>query len=210
MSLARIHNFSISLDGFATGEPQSLEAPFGHAGQRLHQWMMRTRYWDASGTDGVDNAFAERHGPGIGAEIMGSNKFGPPGWHDNPDWKGWWGPNPPFHTPVFVLTHRAHPSIEMEGGNVFHFLEATPAEALETVRAAADGQDVRIGGGATVVRDFLAAGLIDHMHLVQVPIVLGRGVRLWDGLEGVEDAFDVEAVSSPTGVTHLTFTRKAP
>ena len=210
MSLARIHNFSISLDGFATGEPQSLEAPFGHAGQRLHQWMMRTRYWDASGTDGVDNAFAERHGPGIGAEIMGSNKFGPPGWHDNPDWKGWWGPNPPFHTPVFVLTHRAHPSIEMEGGNVFHFLEATPAEALETARAAADGQDVRIGGGATVVRDFLAAGLIDHMHLVQVPIVLGRGVRLWDGLEGVEDAFDVETVSSPTGVTHLTFTRKAP
>jgi dihydrofolate reductase len=98
----------------------------------------------------------------------------------------------------------------MEGGTTFHFLEATPAEALETARAAADGQDVRIGGGATVVRDFLAAGLIDHMHLVQVPIVLGRGVRLWDGLEGVEDAFDVEAVSSPTGVTHLTFTRKAP
>ena len=96
----------------------------------------------------------------------------------------------------------------MEGGNVFHFLEASPAEALETARAAADGQDIRIGGGATVVRDFLAAGLVDHMHLVQVPIVLGRGVRLWDGLEGVEDAFDVEAVSSPSGVTHLTFTRK--
>jgi len=140
---------------------------------------------------------------------MGANKFGPPGWHDDPDWKGWWGPNPPFHTPVFVLIHHARPSLEMEGGNVFHFLEATPAEALETARAAADGQDIRIGGGATVVRDFLAAGLVDHMHLVQVPIVLGRGVRLWDGLEGVEEAFDIETVASPTGVTHFTFTRKA-
>ncbi|WP_020141742.1 dihydrofolate reductase family protein [Terracoccus sp. 273MFTsu3.1] len=209
MSRTRIHNFSISLDGFATGEPQSLEAPFGHAGHKLHHWMMRTQYWDPDGTDGVDHAYAERHGPGIGAEIMGANKFGPPGWHDDPDWKGWWGPNPPFHTPVFVLTHHARPSLEMEGGNVFHFLEASPAEALETARAAADGQDIRIGGGATVVRDFLAAGLVDHMHLVQVPIVLGRGVRLWDGLEGVEGAFDVETVASPTGVTHLTFTRKA-
>lgn len=209
MSRTRIHNFSISLDGFATGEPQSLETPFGHAGQKLHRWMMRTQYWDPNGTDGVDHAYAERHGPGIGAEIMGANKFGPPGWHDDPDWKGWWGPNPPFHTPVFVLTHHTRPSIEMEGGNVFHFLEASPLEALEKAQAAADGQDVRIGGGATVVRDFLAAGLVDHMHLVQVPIVLGRGVRLWDGLEGVEDAFDVETVASPTGVTHFTFTRKA-
>ncbi|GAA2502046.1 dihydrofolate reductase family protein [Terrabacter carboxydivorans] len=210
MSLTRIHNFSISLDGFATGEPQSLEAPFGHAGQRLHRWMMATRSWDAeAGSTGVDNAYAERHGPGIGAEIMGSHKFGPPGWHDDPDWKGWWGPNPPFHTPTFVLTHHARPSIEMEGGTTFHFIEATPAEALETAREAAGGQDVRIGGGPSMVRDFLAAGLVDHMHLVQVPIVLGRGVRLWDGLEGVEAAFDVEAVSSPSGVTHFTFTRKA-
>ncbi|GAA2155979.1 RibD domain-containing protein [Humibacillus xanthopallidus] len=210
MSLTRIHNFSISLDGFATGEPQSAEAPFGHAGQRLHRWMMATRYWDAAGgSAGVDDAFAERHTPGIGAEIMGANKFGPPGWHDNPEWTGWWGPNPPFHTPVFVLTHHARPSLAMEGGNVFHFLEATPVEALATAREAADGQDVRIGGGPTVVRDFLAAGLVDHMHLVVVPIVLGRGVRLWDGLEAVEEAFDVESVSSPSGVTHLTFTRKA-
>jgi dihydrofolate reductase len=208
MSRTRIHNFSISLDGFATGVPQSLEAPFGHAGQRLHTWMMRTQSWDPVGSDGVDNAYAERHGPGIGAEIMGANKFGPPGWHEDPDWKGWWGPNPPFHTPVFVLTHHTRPPLEMEGGNVFHFLEASPAEALETARAAADGQDVRIGGGATVVRDYLAAGLVDHLHLVQVPIVLGRGVRLWDGLEGVEEAFDVETVASPSGVTHVTFTRK--
>jgi dihydrofolate reductase len=172
--------------------------------------MMATQSWDASGTAGVDNAFAQQHDPGIGAEIMGANKFGPPGWPDDQDWKGWWGPNPPFHTPVYVLTHHVRPPIEMEGGTTFHFLEATPAEALETARAAADGQDVRIGGGATVVRDFLAAGLVDHMHLVQVPIVLGRGVRVWDGLEGIDEGFDVEVVSSPSGVTHFTFTRKVP
>jgi dihydrofolate reductase len=209
MSLTRIHNLSISLDGFATGEPQSADAPFGHAGERLHQWMFGTRFWDASGTLGVDDAFAARHGYGIGAEIMGANKFGPPGWHDDPDWKGWWGPIPPFHTPTFVLTHRPQTSIEMEGGTTFHFLDANPTDALQTAREAARGQDVRIGGGPTVVRDFLAAELVDYMHLVQVPIVLGRGVRLWDGLEALEAAYDVEAVSSPSGVTHLTFTRKA-
>jgi dihydrofolate reductase len=107
-----------------------------------------------------------------------------------------------------VLTHHPRPSIEMEGGTTFHFLDAAPAEALATAREAADGQDVRLGGGATVVRDFLTAGLVDHMHLVQVPILLGRGVRVWDGLEGIEEAYDIEPVSSRSGVTHLTFTRK--
>ena len=209
MSITRVHNLAISLDGFATGEPQSLEAPFGHAGERLHGWMFATRFWDeADGSAGADNAFAERHTPGIGAEIMGANKFGPPGWHDDPEWKGWWGPNPPFHTPTFVLTHHVRPSIEMEGGTTFHFLDTSPAEALDTARAAAGGLDVRVGGGATVVRDFLSAGLIDHLHLVQVPIVLGRGVRIWDGLEAVEDSYAIEAVSTPSGVTHLTFTRE--
>ena len=106
---------------------------------------------------------------------MGANKFGPPGWQEDADWKGWWGPNPPFHTPTFVLTHHPRPPIEMEGGTTFHFVDASPAEALETAREAADGEDVRIGGGATVIRDFLAAGLIDHMHVVVVPILLGRG-----------------------------------
>lgn len=209
MSLTRIHNFSISLDGFATGEPQSLEAPFGHAGQRLHRWMMATKHWDAAGTAGVDNAFAAQHDPGIGAEIMGAHKFGPPGWPDDPSWQGWWGSNPVFHTPVFVLTHRPRPSLVMEGGTTFHFLDAAPADALAAAREAAAGLDVRIGGGPTVVRDFLAAGLVDHLHVVQVPIVLGRGVRLWDGLEGLEDSYAVEVVASPSGVTHVTFTRKA-
>jgi dihydrofolate reductase len=218
MSRTRIHNLSISLDGFATGEPQSVDAPFGHAGQRLHEWMFATRFWamgggagavaDPGGSVGVDDAFAERHSIGVGAEIMGANKFGPPGWQEDPDWKGWWGPNPPFHTPVFVLTHHPRAPLEMEGGTTFHFLDASPADALRTARAAAEGQDVRIGGGPSVVRDFLAAGLVDHAHLVQVPIVVGRGVRLWDGLEALEDTYDVEAVPSPSGVVHLTLTRR--
>jgi dihydrofolate reductase len=211
MSLARVHNFAISLDGFGTGEGQSLEAPFGHAGERLHEWMFATRWWRGGdkpgGSSGVDDAFAQQHGPRIGAEIMGANKFGPKGWHEDREWKGWWGPNPVFHTPVFVLTHHPRPPIEMEGGTTFHFLDASPAEALKTAREAAGGQDVRIGGGPTVIRDFFAAGLIDHLHIVVVPILLGRGVRLWDGLEGLEKDYQVEATSSPSGVTHVTFTR---
>ena len=212
MSLARVQNFAISLDGFGTGDGQTLETPFGHAGERLHEWMVATR-WGApmvgrtGGTGGVDDAFARQFAEGIGAEIMGAGKFGPPGWQEDPEWKGYWGPNPPFHTPVFVLTHHPRPSIEMEGGTTFHFLAASPAEALETAREAAGGLDVRIGGGPTVLRDFLAAGLVDHLHVVVVPILLGRGVRLWDGLEGLESNYEIEATSSPTGVTHLTFTR---
>jgi dihydrofolate reductase len=212
MSEVRVHNFSISMDGFGTGDGITLEAPFGHAGERLHEWMFTTRYWhsmvgEAGGTTGVDHSFAERHGVGFGAEIMGAGKFGVPGWHEDPNWKGWWGPNPPFHSPVFVLTHHTRPPIEMEGGTTFHFIDASPAEALAAAREAANGADVRIGGGATVIRDFLAARLIDHMHVVVVPILLGRGVRLWDGLENVEKDYTVEAISSPTGVTHVTFTR---
>ena len=223
MSRVRVHNFSISLDGFATGDGQALETPFGHAGHRLHEWMFATAFGrdllaelgasptDMSGgrggSEGVDHVMAERHGPGIGAEIMGANKFGPPGWHENPEWRGWWGDNPPFHTPTYVLTHRPRPPLEMEGGTTFHFLDAAPADALAVAREAADGQDVRIGGGPTMLREFLAAGLVDHLHVVQVPILLGRGVRLWDGLEALEEQYDVEAVSTPSGVTHLTFTR---
>ena len=212
MTRTRIHNFSISLDGFATGEGLTRDAPFGHAGHRLHEWMFATRFGAsvmgrAGGRAGADDAFAQQHEPGIGAEIMGAGKFGPPGWQDDADWTGWWGPNPPFHTPTFVLTHRPRSPIEMAGGTTFHFLDASPAEALDVAREDAAGRDVRIGGGPTVVRDFLAAGLVDHVHLVQVPIVLGRGVRLWDGLEALESGYDIETVSTPGGVTHLTFTR---
>ncbi|MDH2413219.1 dihydrofolate reductase family protein [Nocardioides sp. CER19] len=212
MAATRVHNLSISLDGFATGEPQSLEAPFGHAGQRLHEWMFATamfrRMRGESAEDTTeDDAFAARFEDGIGAEIMGAHKFGPPGWQDDPDWRGWWGENPPFHTPAFVLTHRPRPSLEMAGGTTFHFLDASPEEALDVARQAAGGLDVRIGGGPTVVRDFVLAGLVDHLHVVVVPILLGRGVRLWDGLEGIEQRYDVASVTTPSGVTHVTFSR---
>ena len=212
MSLVRVHNFSISLDGFGTGEGLSLEAPFGHAGERLHEWLVATQWFhemtgEPGGTSGVDDAFARLSDPGIGAEIMGALKFGYPGWHEDPKWKGWWGPNPPFHTPVFVLTHHPRKSIEMEGGTTFHFIEASPARALAKARDAAAGQDVRLGGGVTVLRDFLAARLVDQMHIVVVPILLGRGVCLWDGLGGLEKDYRIETASSPSGVTHMTFTR---
>jgi dihydrofolate reductase len=208
MPLVRVHNFSISLDGFGSGEPQSFESPFGHAGQKLHEWMFATNFWDReTGQRGVDAVFAARHEIGFGAEIMGANKFGPPGWQDDPDWRGWWGEDPPFHTPTYVLTHRPRPPLEMDGGTTFHFLDAAPAEALAVAQEAAGDLDVRLGGGASTVRDFVAADLVDHLHLVMVPIVLGHGTRLWDGLEALEDRFDVEAVSSPSGVVHLTLTR---
>jgi len=213
MSLARVQFFSVSLDGFGTGEGQSLESPFGHAGQRLHEWMFATRWWrqmvgEPGGSAGIDDAFVRLHDLGVGAEIMGSGKFGPPGWHDDVEWKGWWGPNHPFHTPVFVLTHHPRPSIEMEGGTTFHFVDTSPADALAQAREAAGGQDVRIGGGVSVIREFVAAGLVDHVHVTIVPIVLGRGVRLWDGLEDMEKDYRIEAAASPSGVTHLTFTRR--
>ncbi|MHA6761846.1 dihydrofolate reductase family protein [Streptacidiphilus sp. PAMC 29251] len=213
MSRVRVHNFSVSLDGFAAGEGQELEAPFGHAGIRLVEWFMQTRAFNemhgqSGGNSGVDDALAWTWGAGIGAEIMGRNKFGPQRgpWTDE-EWKGWWGDNPPFHTPVFVLTHHPRPSLEMEGGNVFHFVDASPQEVLAQAREAAGGLDVRIGGGPTTVRQFLAEDLVDHLHVAVVPIILGRGERLWDGLEGLEQRFQVESVTTPSGITHLTFTR---
>lgn len=213
MSRVRVHNFSVSIDGFATGEGQSLDAPFGHADARLHEWFFPTRTFQQmqgkpDGSRGVDDAVAGTWDAGIGAEIMGRNKFGPQrGPWENDDWTGWWGPNPPFHTPVFVLTHHPRPSVEMQGGTTFHFIDATPQEALRQARDAAGDLDVRIGGGPTTVREFLAEDLVDHLHIAVVPIVLGRGERLWEGLEGVEKRFRIESVTTPGGVTHMTFTR---
>ena len=216
MSRVRVHNFSVSLDGFGTGEGQSEESPFGHAGTRLHEWFFPTRTFcsfhetdgDAAGSTGVDDAYASNWDRGIGAEIMGRNKFGPQRgpWVDE-EWKGWWGDDPPFHTPVFVLTHYPRPSIEMKGGTTFHFIDAQPAEAVKIAQEAAGGLDVRIGGGPSTVRDYLVADVIDSMHVVIVPLVLGRGVRLWDGLDALESRFDLEFGTSPSGVVHLTASR---
>jgi len=213
--LVRVHNLGVSLDGFATGDGQSLEAPFGHAGSRLTEWFFDTAMGrelmgrGPGGSRGVDNALTESGFRGVGAEIMGRNKFGPQrGPWEGESWRGWWGAEPPFHTPVYVLTHYPRPSLEMDGGTVFHFRDGSPQEVLAEAKKAAGGLDVRIGGGPTVVRDFLAADLVDLLHVVIVPIVLGRGVRLWDGLEGVEERFDVETVASPAGVSHVIFSRR--
>ncbi len=136
MPKVRVPNFSISLDGFGTGEGLSLEAPFGHADRRLHEWMFATRFGrtmfgQEGGSEGIDQLFAAQNEIGIGAEIMGAGKFGPPGWQEDPDFTGWWGPNPPFHSPVYVLTNHPRAAIEMEGGTTFHFLTSPPNEALE-------------------------------------------------------------------------------
>lgn len=216
MSLVRVHNFSLSLDGYGTGEGQTLEAPFGHADQRLMEWAFETRtfremglHGETAGSRGVDEAFASQWGSGIGVEIMGRNKFGPQRgpWQDE-EWRGWWGDDPVFHTPVVVLTHHPRPTLPMAGGTTFHFVDAEPAAALEHARALAPGLDVRIGGGVSTVRQFLEADLIDHLHIVLVPVVLGRGERLWDGLEGLEERFTIEATPSPQGVVHLVFARR--
>jgi len=214
MPKVRVAGFGVSLDGFSAGTEQSLNDPLGKRGPEIFQWFFHTKTFCAmhgqeGGSIDVDDEFARRLMENFGAFIIGRNMFGPVRgpWPDS-SWKGWWGDNPPFHTPTYVLTHRPHPSLEMEGGTTFHFLDAAPADALEVARDAAAGQDVRIGGGPTMMRAFIAAGLVDHLHVVQVPILLGRGARLWDGLEGVEERYNLEAVSSPSGVTHLTFTRR--
>ena len=218
MSQVRVHNFSISLDGFGTGEGLTSDAPFGHAGHRLHEWVSppgsgARSSWVSPGHDRCRQRVRRTPECRVRCRDHGPGKFGPQTgpWTDlgtDDEWRGWWGPNPPFHTPVFVLTHHPRPSIEMDGGTVFYFVDASPQEALDLAQQAAGELDVRIGGGPTVVRDFLAAELIDTLHVVLVPILLGRGVRLWDGLEGIEERYNSEVVSSPSGVTHLTFTRR--
>jgi dihydrofolate reductase len=215
MAQLRAHNIAVSLDGFATGEGQSLETPFGHAGQRLMSWFFPTRTFvamtgrdPATGTSGIDDAFAAASWVGIGAEIMGRNKFAPQSgaWPD-PDWRGWWGDEPPFHTPVIVLTHQPRADLVL-GETTFLFRDTSPEEALAEATELAGGLDVRLGGGPSTVREFLDADLVDHLHLVVVPIVLGRGVRIWDGQEGLEDRFDIETSASPSGAVHHVFTRR--
>ena len=217
MTRLRVHNFAISLDGFGTGEGQAFETPFGHAGPRLMGWFFPTRTFvsmtghDAEavgqGTTGVDDAFAAATNHGIGVEIMGRRKFGPQqGPWDDESWRGWWGEEPPFHSPVIVLTHHTRPDLVV-GETTFLFRDASPQDALAEATELADGLDVRLGGGATVIREFLDADLVDHLHVVVSPIVLGRGVRLWDGQEGLEQRFDIETTASPSGVVHHVFRR---
>ena len=214
MSLARVHNFSISLDGFATGEGQTRKAPFGHAGERLHQWMFATQRWhemvgEPGGSSGIDDAFAHKYAPGIGAEIMGANKFGHPGWHEDPEWKGAWGPTRrSIRRPSSSPTRRARRS-RWRAARPFTSSTLRPSRRSRPPRGRRRPGRAHRRRPDGLIREFLAAGLIDQMHVVVVPILLGRGVRLWDGLEGLETDYEIEATTSPSGVTHVTFARAA-
>lgn len=197
MSKLRVNALGISVDGFSAGPDQSLENPMGVGGMALHQWVLGTRTFqrlhadfagpligDQPGRVDADDAFAARGFENIGAWILGRNMFGPVRgpWVDE-TWKGWWGTNPPYHVPVFVLTHHARAPITMEGGTVFHFVVDGPEAALERARQAAGGKDVRLGGGAATIRQFLSAGLVDELHLAIAPVVLGRGEPLLAGID---------------------------
>lgn len=208
-------DLNISLDGFATTTDQTPEVPFGEDWPRLVGAYVATRTFrervlkDGSGvgSTGVDDDYAKEYFADVGAEIMGAGMFGLHNFPDDANWRGWWGDEPPFRVPVFVLTHKPRPSIEMAGGTTFHFLNASPAEALRQAIAVADGKDIRVGGGARVARDFLSAGLVDRLHVAIVPILLGRGIRLWDDLRGLEAGYTVKAETAESGVIHLTFRR---
>ena len=208
-------DLNISLDGFATTTDQTPENPFGEDWSRLVEAYAATRTvrervfndTGGEGTTGVDDRYASQYFAGVGAEIMGAGMFGLHSFPDDPDWSGWWGDEPPFRVPVFVLTHRPRPSIGMAGGTTFHFIDATPADALHRAIAAAGGKDVRVGGGASVARDFMKAGLVDRLHVAIAPILLGRGIRLWDGLRGLEAGYRVESETAESGTIHLTFRR---
>jgi dihydrofolate reductase len=210
MSHLRVHNLVVSLDGYATGDGQSLDAAFGHAQQDFMKWFGKLRIWRDLGSDGklgLDEAIASAWGTAIGAEIMGRNKFRPTvgPWPEN-DWRGWWGEDAPFHTPCFVMTHYERDPLPV-GDTTFHFVSGSPAHVLKLAQEAAGDLDVRLGGGPTTINAFLAADLVDYLHVIQVPIVLGRGVRLWDGLGGLHERFSIEAVTVPSGATHLFFSR---
>lgn len=208
-------DLNISLDGFATTTDQTIENPFGEDWSRLVAAYVATRtfrervFHDTSGegTTGVDDKYAQAYFAQVGAEIMGAGMFGLHASGYDPEWRGWWGDEPPFRCPVYVLTHTPRPSLEMAGGTTFHFLAATPREALHLATAAAGGRDVRVGGGPTVVREYLKAGLVDRLHVAIAPILLGRGIRLWDDLRGLEDGYAVAAEVAESGTTHLTFAR---
>jgi dihydrofolate reductase len=210
----RVHNFSVSLDGYAAGPDQSRETPLGVGGEELHNWMFETRTWhqmsgEEGGEEGVDDRFAAAGEVGLGATIMGRNMFGPirGDWTDEV-WKGWWGDNPPYHHPTFVLTHYPHESITMEGGTVFHFVTDGPEAALERAHEAADGQDVRLAGGAAAIRQYLRAGLVDEMHLAYSPLLLGSGERLWSDLDDAPEGYEIaEFVGTPAAL-HVRFVRK--
>ncbi len=215
MPKLRVHSFAVSLDGYAAGPNQSRADPLGEGGTRLHEWVFETRSGRRMqgmdvGEEGIDDEFVAQGDLGIGATIMGRNMFGPirGAWGNDP-WTGWWGDDPPYHHPVFVLTHHPRPSIPMQGGTTFHFVEDGIEAALERALDAADGNDVRLGGGVATVQQYLRAGLIDDLHLTIVPVLLGVGERLFDHLDGGPYGYECVELACSPAVAHVRFCRTA-
>jgi dihydrofolate reductase len=213
MSRVRVAGFSVSIDGFGAGPGQSLDDPLGRRGEELHEWLVHTRMFhemtgEPGGSEGVDDAFAARSMAGFGAFILGRNMFGPvrDAWPDE-TWRGWWGDDPPYHTPVYVLTHFARPSIEMEGGTVFHFVTEGIKVALDRAQETAGDLDVKIGGGVSTVRQYLVAGLVDELHLAVAPVVLGRGEALFEGIDLSDLGFRVAERATTEHAMHVVLSR---
>ena len=213
MTRVRVESFSISLDGYGAGPNQSLENPLGVGGEDLHDWVTSTRSWremhrQDGGTTGIDDDFAARASKNVGAWILGRNMFGPVRgqWPDT-DWKGWWGKNPPYHVPVFVLTHHDRPPQQMEGDTTFHFVTGGIHEALDLARNAANGMDVRIGGGADTIRQYLRAGLIDELHVAIAPVLLGGGKRLFEDVDLRALRYECVQFTASEKATHFVLRR---
>lgn len=214
MSRVRVHNFTISIDGYGAGPHQTRDEPLGAGGEALHEWFFPTRTFQrmggkTGGTTGVDDEFAGRFGEGVGAWIMGRNMFGPVrgDWPDD-TWRGWWGKNPPYHGPVFVLTHHPRPSVEMEGGTVYHFVTEGIREAMDRAVAAAKGKDVQISGGVSTVRQYLEASLIDELHVAIAPRLLGSGEHLFHGLDLNALGYECTTHLPTAATTHVVLAKR--
>jgi len=215
MSKLRVNNFSISLDGYGAGPDQSPEAPLGIGGEALHDWFVPTRtfrqaHGQAGGATGADDDFAARAFANVGAWIIGRNMFGPVRgpWPDD-SWKGWWGDNPPYHCPVFVLTHHARAPLVMDGGTVFHFVTDGIEAALKRAVEAAEGRDVVVGGGVATIRQYLSAGLIDELHFAISPVLLGAGEHLFAGIDTVSLGYRCREHLPTANATHVVLAKRA-
>jgi dihydrofolate reductase len=214
MPKTRVNGYAISVDGYGAGPEQSLDNPLGKGGPSLHEWFFPTRTFQTTvlgkdgGETGTDNDFAARGMANVGAWILGRNMFAPSRgpWTDD-GWKGWWGPNPPYHVPVYVLTHHPRPPLDMEGGTTFHFITGGAAEALRLAKAAAGEKDVRVGGGAATIRQYLKAGLLDELHLVISPVLLGSGEPLLQGLDLPALGYRCAEHVTTERALHVTITR---
>jgi len=215
MTRVRVESFTISLDGYGAGPNQNLENPLGVGGTALHQWAFPTRTFQRalfgadSGTTGIDDEFAARGFRNIGAWILGRNMFGPirGPWPDF-SWKGWWGDEPPYHVPVFVLTHHARSPVQMQGGTVFYFETGGIHQALDRAREAAQGKDVRVGGGPNTILQYLGAGLIDELHVAIAPVLLGRGERLFEAVDLKAMGYECSKFVATEKATHVVLERR--